>query len=85
MLPLNPKSKVVVIGYHAAVPTIGVGGSAKVDPMRSVSPVTGLRDAGAVFYYETGVPVFGAVPLPPPETVTAADPDQRRDSQTGET
>ena len=77
VLPLNPKSKVVVIGYHAAVPTVGGGGSAKVDTMRSISPVTGLRDAGVVFEYEAGVPVFGAVPLPPPETITPVDLDQR--------
>jgi len=30
VLPLNRKSKAVVIGYHAAVPTVGGGGSAKV-------------------------------------------------------
>jgi beta-glucosidase len=78
---LKPKSKIVVIGYHAAVPTVGGGGSAKGDTMRSISPLEGLRDTSVIFDYEPGVPVFGVVPLPDPETVTPANLDERGDSE----
>ncbi|KAF2495026.1 hypothetical protein BU16DRAFT_461709 [Lophium mytilinum] len=69
VLPLRPASNIVVIGQHAMVPTVGGGGSAKVDCARLVAPVTGLQDAGVQFHYERGVPVFAAVPLPEPETL----------------
>jgi beta-glucosidase len=52
VLPLKQNSKVMVIGQHAAAPTVGGGGSAKVDSGRSISPLTGLKEAGFVFYYE---------------------------------
>ena len=39
-LPLKQNSKIVVIGQHAAVPTVGGGGSAKVDSARSISLVS---------------------------------------------
>jgi len=71
VLPLTAQWKIAVIGQHAAVPAIGGGGSARVDSARSISPLTGLKDAGVVFKYEPGVPVFGAVPLPEFETITA--------------
>jgi beta-glucosidase len=71
VLPLKQNSKILVIGQHAAVPTVGGGGSAKVDSARSISPLTELKEAGVVFDYEPGVPVFGAVPLPDPESITS--------------
>jgi beta-glucosidase len=72
VLPLKQNSKVMVIGQHAAAPTVGGGGSAKVDSGRSISPLTGLKEAGFVFYYEPGVPVFGTIPLPDPESIISA-------------
>ena len=42
------------------------------DPAWSISPLTGLTAAGVVFGYEPGVPVFGSVPLPDPESITSA-------------
>ena len=70
ILPLKAGSKIVVIGQHTAVPTIMGASSAKVDIERSISPLTGLKEAGVIFDYQPGVPVFGAVPLPEPETIT---------------
>lgn len=70
ILPLKAGSKIVVIGQHIAVPTIMGARSAKVDIERSISPLTGLKEAGVIFDYQPGVPVFGAVPLPEPETIT---------------
>jgi beta-glucosidase len=48
-LPLKQNSKIVVIGQHAGISTVGGGGSAKVDSARSISPLTGLKEAGVVF------------------------------------
>ena len=64
LLPIPKDATVVVIGQHAHVPTVGGGGSAKVDAGRLISPLEGLKAAGVNFTYEPGVPVFGAVPLP---------------------
>jgi beta-glucosidase len=68
----SQNSKAMVIGQHAAVPTVGGGGSAKVGSGRSISPLTGLKEAGFVFDYEPGVPVFGTIPLPDPESIISA-------------
>ena len=74
VLPLLPNSSVVIIGQHARVPTVGGGGSAKVDSERLISPLMALKDAGVQYTYEPGVPVFGAVPLPEFEVLSRTGP-----------
>jgi hypothetical protein len=39
---------------------------------RSISTLTGLKEAGDVFDYEPGVLAFDAVPLSDPESITSA-------------
>ncbi|KAL3476993.1 glycoside hydrolase superfamily [Aspergillus californicus] len=62
VLPLSRKSTVAVIGHHAFTPTLGGGGSARVDALHVVSPVEGLKEAGFNVLESPGVPVFGALP-----------------------
>lgn len=63
---MKATSKIVIIGQHAVASATMGGGSVKVDTARSISPLTGLKEAGVAFDYQPGVPVFGAVPLPEP-------------------
>jgi beta-glucosidase len=62
VLPLPEKATVALIGHHAFNAALGGGGSARVDSLRAVSPVQGLRDAGFDVIEAPGVPVFGALP-----------------------
>jgi beta-glucosidase len=64
LLPILKDATIAVIGQHAHVPTVGGGGSAKVDAGRLISLLEGPKIAGVNFTYEPGVPVFGALPLP---------------------
>lgn len=73
ILPLDRHDSslnIVIIGQHASVPTLFGGGSARVDSARAISPLTGLESAGVKFSYEPGVPVFAAIPLPPPSILS---------------
>ncbi|KAL4806313.1 glycoside hydrolase superfamily [Aspergillus unguis] len=62
LLPLEKGATVAVIGHHGLNAALGGGGSARVDSLRTVSPVEGLRDAGFNVIEAPGVPVFGALP-----------------------
>ncbi|KAL3456427.1 glycoside hydrolase superfamily [Aspergillus heterothallicus] len=62
LLSLSGKATIAVIGYHGTHAVIGGGGSARVDSIRAVRPVDGLREAGFNVIEADGVPVFGAVP-----------------------
>lgn len=70
VLPLKKGAKVAVIGQHAVDPPLMGGGSAKVPVDHVVTPLDGLRAAGVDLTYEPGVPVYGAVPLPPSKIVS---------------
>lgn len=65
VLPLKKNAKVAIIGQHADIPPIMGGGSAVVPVDHVVTPIEGLESAGVDFKFEPGVPVYGAVPLPP--------------------
>ncbi|RDW74540.1 glycoside hydrolase family 3 protein [Aspergillus mulundensis] len=62
VLPLQKGATVAVIGYHGMNAALGGGGSARVDSLRAVSPVQGLKEAGFNVVESPGVPVFGALP-----------------------
>ncbi|CEL05687.1 hypothetical protein ASPCAL06804 [Aspergillus calidoustus] len=62
VLPLPEKAPVALIGHHAFNAALGGGGSARVDSLRAVSPIQGLREAGFGVIEAPGVPVFGALP-----------------------
>lgn len=62
VLPLPNSATVAVIGHHALNAALGGGGSARVDSLRAISPVQGLKDAGFKVIEAPGVPVFGALP-----------------------
>jgi beta-glucosidase len=70
ILPLKKGAKFAVIGQHADIPPIMGGGSAVVPVDHVVTPLEGLRSAGVDFSFEPGVPVFGAVPLPPTKLIS---------------
>ncbi|KAH8891708.1 hypothetical protein GQ53DRAFT_865657 [Thozetella sp. PMI_491] len=65
VLPLKKGARVAVIGQPAADMPIFGGGSAKVAVGHILTPIEGLAAAGVDFPYEPGVPVYGAVPVPP--------------------
>lgn len=46
ILPMSKTAGVALIGHHALYPSLGGGGSARVDAIRSVSPAEGLQAAG---------------------------------------
>jgi beta-glucosidase len=62
VLSLPPNASILVVGQHARITSLGGGGSAKVNSLKSISLVEGLFHAGTPFKYEAGVPVFAAVP-----------------------
>ncbi|KAL2783948.1 glycoside hydrolase superfamily [Aspergillus keveii] len=62
ILPLREKATVALVGHQASNAALGGGGSARVDSLRAVSPIEGLREAGFDVIEAPGVPVFGALP-----------------------
>ena len=62
VLPLSKGTSVAVIGHHATHASLGGGGSARVDAIRSVSPAEGFREAGFTTTVAPGIPVYGALP-----------------------
>ncbi|KAJ5644258.1 uncharacterized protein N7484_006765 [Penicillium longicatenatum] len=62
VLPMRKGASVALIGHHAQYPSLGGGGSARVDSIRAVSPAEGLRDEGFEVTFCAGVPVYGALP-----------------------
>lgn len=62
VLPLPEGATVAVIGYHALTPTLGGGGSARVDSLHAISPAKGIEAAGYRTKVCPGVPVYGALP-----------------------
>lgn len=62
VLPLSPKASVAVIGHFGDKPSLGGGGSARVDALRAIAPLTGIKEAGYHTIYSEGIPVFGALP-----------------------
>ncbi|CAG8410921.1 unnamed protein product [Penicillium salamii] len=62
VLPLPEGATVAVIGYHALTPTLGGGGSARVDSIHAISPADGFQAAGFRTKICPGVPVYGALP-----------------------
>lgn len=73
ILPIPMTSSVAVIGHHAIQPSIGGGGSARVDALHVVSPFEGMKTAGFDVRLAPGIPVFGALPHADPSMVS--DPD----------
>lgn len=68
-LPIPASASVALVGRHAFYPSLGGGGSARVDSIRAVSPAEGLRTAGFKTTECPGVPVFGAVPHADPSLI----------------
>ncbi|KAF2494799.1 glycoside hydrolase [Lophium mytilinum] len=64
VLPISPGARVAVIGHHAAATNMSGGGSAKLFPLKGVTPLEGFTNAGINYEYSPGVPVYNAIPLP---------------------
>lgn len=62
VLPVAKGASVALIGYHAQHPSLGGGGSARVDSIRAVSPLEGLQATHLKVSFCLGVPVYGALP-----------------------
>ncbi|KAL2833969.1 glycoside hydrolase superfamily [Aspergillus pseudoustus] len=73
ILPLPEKATVALVGHHAFNAALGGGGSARVDSIRAVSPVEGLKEAGFNVIEAPGVPVFGALPHADPAIIYTSD------------
>ncbi|KAL4900763.1 hypothetical protein BDW74DRAFT_170545 [Aspergillus multicolor] len=73
VLPLPKGSTVAVIGHHGSNAALGGGGSARVDSLRAVSPIQGLKEAGFSVMESPGVPVFGALPHADTSIIYRAD------------
>ncbi|PSK37320.1 Beta-glucosidase 1 [Elsinoe australis] len=73
ILPIPMTSSVAVIGHHAIRPSIGGGGSARVDALHVVSPFEGMKTAGFDVRLAPGIPVFGTLPHADPSMVSDLD------------
>lgn len=71
LLPLEPGTRVAVIGHHAANPSIGGGGSAKVLAQRIISPLEALEKYQLQCRHSPGVPVHATVPHFEPDVISA--------------
>jgi beta-glucosidase len=67
ILPIPGTTTVAVIGQHAADPSIGGGGSAKVLAQHIISPLEGLKNSGVKCTHSPGVPILATVPQVQPE------------------
>jgi beta-glucosidase len=77
ILPICRTKTVGMIGQHAYLASIGGGGSAMVDAIHSVSPITGLAQLGVKVKASPGVPVYGALPHADPQVVFPAGDSNR--------
>lgn len=53
------------------MPSLGGGGSARVDSLHTVTPLQGFDALGITYNFSPGVPVFGAIPHADPAIVSA--------------
>lgn len=77
VLPIPRDASVALIGRHAFYPSLGGGGSARVDSIRAISPAEGLKAAGFKTMECPGVPVFGAVPHADPLMILESSSQSR--------
>ncbi|RSL89783.1 hypothetical protein CEP51_001062 [Fusarium floridanum] len=80
LLPLPDRSSVAMIGQFASVASLGGGGSARVDAIRTISPIEGMQSLGHTTNHAQGVPVFGALPHAPLDVVFPCGSDEHSDT-----